>query len=188
MRTVHLSLDDQHKKCEVDEGSDCEVVPPPLRDHRQNIRIRRAMCTAPSLPSRHGPVWRRDDSASAMTPLFAVEVKSSQPKSSCDTAMPAEDFVRTNAPFAPRDFCDRPGTRGIDRVSETFEVTVANVKLLQRMRWSLNDFSFLGPLGAGRISTVGGVRKKNMKNVTSYNNGVSRAVRDLFVLSHSCTV
>lgn len=64
-------------------------------------------------------------------------------------------FVRT---FSPRDDRINGRRRGggvSDHLRETAE---ANAKKLQRLPWSLDEFTFLGRLGASRVSSAGRAR------------------------------
>lgn len=112
------------------------------------------------LTSAHG---LREDSAMELTLFKAHKVESSPPESPCSTALPTEDLTRANAspsgmreassPNDARD--DRKEERGVHCFSSSFEAAKETVKQLQRLRWSPDDFSFLGCLGTGRASTVG---------------------------------
>lgn len=119
------------------------------RDDRLNVRV--AKGSAPSSRPHHACGWR-DDSAKDITQVLAGKVVSSPPKSPCSTALPAdEDFlVRTSASASP-------SPRDLTRlgVLDPCDTAEASVKELRRLRWSLDEFTFIERLGAGRVSSVG---------------------------------
>lgn len=139
------------------EGGALRVLPRSFQDdHRLNVRGTAGASSSSSSLSCYAPLRRRDDISSAFTPICADEDVSSPPEAPCRTALPTEDTVRKTEASAPpwRASCTT-NSRDAGGGAGSLNSTEASLRQLQRLRWSIDDFHFLGRLGVGRISTVG---------------------------------